>query len=168
MNYTYTKYSSKAMSGYKSTCWHLLAWKYQNKSSWDFLGSSVVKNLPSNVGDTGSIPGRGITIPHAMRQLSPRAATTEPMCSRAHMPQPERSPCAAANIQHSQINRFKKIKQFLTKAARREDQWELLTFTDGFSSVQLSSVTQSCPTLCNPMNRCTPGLPVHHQLPEFT
>ena len=33
--------------------------------------------------------------------------------------------------------------------------------------VQLSSVTQSCPTLCNPMNRSTPGLPVHHQLPEF-
>ena len=31
-----------------------------------------------------------------------------------------------------------------------------------------SSVTQSCPTLCNPMNRSTPGLPVHHQLPEFT
>ena len=37
-----------------------------------------------------------------------------------------------------------------------------------YSSVQFSSVTQSCPTLCNPMNRSTPGLPVHHQLPEFT
>ena len=36
------------------------------------------------------------------------------------------------------------------------------------SSVQFSSVTQSCPTLCNPMNHSTPGLPVHHQLPEFT
>ena len=38
----------------------------------------------------------------------------------------------------------------------------------GHASVQFSSVTQSCPTLCNPMNRGTPGLPVHHQLPEFT
>ena len=37
-----------------------------------------------------------------------------------------------------------------------------------FSSVQFSSVTQSCLTLCNPMNRSTPGLLVHHQLPEFT
>ena len=37
-----------------------------------------------------------------------------------------------------------------------------------FSSVQFSSVVQSCPTLCNPMNRSMPGLPVHHQLPEFT
>ena len=33
-----------------------------------------------------------------------------------------------------------------------------------FSSVQLSSVTQSCPTLCSFMNRSMPGLPVHHQL----
>ena len=32
----------------------------------------------------------------------------------------------------------------------------------------VSSVTQSCPTLCDPMNRSTPGLPVHHQPPEFT
>ena len=38
----------------------------------------------------------------------------------------------------------------------------------GFSSVQFSSVVQSCPTLCDPMNRSTPGLPLHHQLPEFT
>ena len=35
-------------------------------------------------------------------------------------------------------------------------------------SVQFSSVPQSCPILCDPMNRSMPGLPVHHQLPEFT
>ena len=35
-------------------------------------------------------------------------------------------------------------------------------------SVQISSVAQLCPTLCDPMNRSTPGLPVYHQLPEFT
>ena len=34
--------------------------------------------------------------------------------------------------------------------------------------LQFSSVAQSCPTLCDPMNRSTPGLSVHHQLPEFT
>ena len=33
---------------------------------------------------------------------------------------------------------------------------------------QIRSVAQSCPTLCDPMNRSTPGLPVHHQLLEFT
>ena len=37
-----------------------------------------------------------------------------------------------------------------------------------YVSDQIRSVTQSCPTLCDPMNRSTPGLPVHHQLPEFT
>ena len=36
------------------------------------------------------------------------------------------------------------------------------------SSLQFSSVAQSCPTLCDPMNRSTPGLLVHHQLPEFS
>ena len=35
-------------------------------------------------------------------------------------------------------------------------------------TVQFSSVTQSCPTLCDPINCSTPGLSVHHQLPEFT
>ena len=37
-----------------------------------------------------------------------------------------------------------------------------------YVSVQFSSVAQSCLTLCNPMDRSMPGLPVHHQLPEFT
>ena len=37
-----------------------------------------------------------------------------------------------------------------------------------YGSVQFSSVTQSCPTLCDPMDCSMPGLPVHHQLPELT
>ena len=36
-----------------------------------------------------------------------------------------------------------------------------------YMSVQFISVAQSCPTLCDPMNRSTPSLPVHHQLLEF-
>ena len=40
--------------------------------------------------------------------------------------------------------------------------------SSSISSVQFSSVAQSCPTLCSPMNRSMPGLPVHHHLPEFT
>ena len=47
--------------------------------------------------------------------------------------------------------------------------WEFLKkITINLPSVQFSSVAQSCPTLCNPMNPSTPGLPVHHQLPEST
>ena len=37
-----------------------------------------------------------------------------------------------------------------------------------YVSDQIRSVAQSCPTLCDPMNHSMPGLPVHHQLPEFT
>ena len=47
-------------------------------------------------------------------------------------------------------------------------QGKLWVSSISFSSVQFSSVAQSCLTLCDPMNRSTPGLPVHHQLLEFT
>ena len=45
---------------------------------------------------------------------------------------------------------------------------DVSAITTYFIIIQFSSDTQSCPTLCDPMNRSTPGLPVHHQLPEFT
>ena len=44
--------------------------------------------------------------------------------------------------------------------------WHTVAFI--FLSVQFNSITQLCPSLCNPMNCSIPGLPVHHQLPEFT
>ena len=44
----------------------------------------------------------------------------------------------------------------------------LLSWRNDYTRVQFSSVAQSCPTLCNPINHSTPGLPVHHQLSEFT
>ena len=49
-----------------------------------------------------------------------------------------------------------------------QDQIYLYIYIYVYISVQSSSVAQSCPTLCNPMDCSTPGLPVHHQLPEFT
>ena len=51
---------------------------------------------------------------------------------------------------------------------REHKQIMLLISNMLLSPVPFSSVAQSCPTLCVPMNRSTPGLPVHHQLPEFT
>ena len=45
----------------------------------------------------------------------------------------------------------------------------LMTLTYPFhASVQFSSVTQSCLIICDPMSCSTPGLPIYHQLPEFT
>ena len=43
----------------------------------DFPGGPVVKNPPCNAGDVGLIPGWGTKIPHAVRQLSPQAATKD-------------------------------------------------------------------------------------------
>ena len=50
-----------------------------------FPGTSAVKDPVSNTGDVGLIPGRGTKIPHALRQCSLRAATTEPV-SRSQSP----------------------------------------------------------------------------------
>ena len=44
----------------------------------------------------------------------------------------------------------------------------VITFLPRSNSVRLSSVTQSCPTFCDPMNCSMPGVPVQHQFPEFT
>ena len=74
---------------------------------------------------------------------------------------------------------FKKTKvtkgNFHAKVGKIKDKNGMdLTETEGIKkrwqeyTVQFSSVAQSCPTLCNSMNRSTPGLPLHHQLPEFT
>ena len=45
---------------------------------WGFPGSPVVRNVPSNAGDVGSIPGHRTNIPHASEQLNPCDATPEP------------------------------------------------------------------------------------------
>ena len=58
--------------------------------------------------------------------------------------------------------------QILYHRATGEASHIFLTWYKLTGSVQFSSITQSCPTLCDPMNHSTPGLPVHHQLPEFT
>ena len=54
------------------------------------------------------------------------------------------------------------------RVAKSRTQLSDFTFTFTFIIIQFRSVAQSCPTLSDPMNRSTPGLPVHHQLPEFT
>ena len=64
-------------------------------------------------------------------------------------------------IKNPTVSRRKEILKIRTEINAKETK-------ETISSVQFSSVTQSCPTLCDPMNRSTPGLPVHHQLPEFT
>jgi len=59
------------------------------------------------------------------------------------------------------------LQQILSELIEALESWGLKIVPDKIQ-VQFSSVAQSCPTLCDPMNRSMPGLPVHHQLPEFT
>ena len=49
----------------------------------------------------------------------------------------------------------------------RQARWKQVVDEARSGRVLFSSVTQSCPTLCDPMDYSTPGLPVHHQLPEL-
>ena len=77
---------------------------------------------------------------------------------------------------HLRLQMSSSISEILCMSFRQ--QAVLVTLLEFFSlntqfllyslSDQIRSVTQSCPTLCDPMNPSTPGLPVHHQLPELT
>ena len=58
--------------------------------------------------------------------------------------------------------------QFSLSEVSDSDSFEDTQAATYFSSVQLSSVAHSCPTLCDLKDCSTPCLPVHHQLPEFT
>ena len=61
---------------------------------------------------------------------------------------------------------YTKLGQYYLKIVGFIKQW-LSSILRSIVSVQFSSVTQSCPTLCDPIERSTPGLPVYHQLPEL-
>ena len=64
--------------------------------------------------------------------------------------------------------RYKHLNAEFQRIARRDKKAFLSNQCKEIRSDQIRSVAQSCPTLPDPMNRSTPGLPVHHQFPEFT
>ena len=108
----------------------------------------VVKNLPANVGNIrypGSVPGSGRSPGGGHGHPLQYSCLKNPMDRRAWWAMAHR----LQRVGHDQINLAHKL-------------------TISLISDQIRSVAQSCPTLCDPMNRSTPGLPVYHQLPEFT
>ena len=65
-----------------------------------------------------------------------------------------------------QMNLFTKLKTNKRgKGGEEINEFRINRYT--LSSIQFSSVAQSCPTFCDPMDYSIPGLPVHHQIPEF-
>ena len=113
----------------------------KNQVVGGFPGGSVVKNPPANAGDMSSIPGSG----------------EDPTCNWARVPQ-LLSLCSRAR----RTATTEPLAQQLLKPSlpsTRKDPAQLKFWC---------SVSQSCPTLCNPMDCSTPGFPVLHNLLEFT
>ena len=103
-----------------------------------------------------SFMARGYVRPHkAPMTGSRRADTTRTSLAFPHCPKDSQLP-------HTLLYLEKEWRE-----ARNSPDKEL-NFDYLFRSDQIRSVAQSCPTLCDPMNRGMPGLPVHHQLLEFT
>ena len=126
----------------------------------DFPDGPVVESPPANAGVTGSIPGPGRShMPQSGWAHTPQLLSLYP---RAWEPQ-LLSPTAETRALESLCSTVGKTMQCSEKPMHRNQK-----VAPQFSSVQFSSVAQSCPTLCDPMNRSTPGLPVHHHLREFT
>ena len=105
-----------ALWGRDHTCLVFLGPQHLFRNSFlgGFPGGPVVKNLTSNAGDSGLIPGWGTKILHTVRQLSPSATTAEPSCSRALMPQLEK-PGQCKERFHTSQQRSCTLYQYLTK-----------------------------------------------------
>ena len=129
---------------------------YTLNTFFGFWGSVVVKSLPANAGearDMGSIPGLG---------RYPRVRNSNQFqyfCLKNSMDRGAWAPWGPWGHKESDMTAHTNTHTFLVII--------YTVISVQFNSVQFSSVAQSCPTLCDPMNHSTPGLPVHHQLLEF-
>ena len=114
---------------------------------------------------SGHRTGKGLYSFQSQRKAMPKnVQTTEPLHS-SHTHYKWCSKFSEPGFNSTWTVKFQMFNLDLEKA--EEPEIKLLTSVQS-SSVQSSSVAQSCLTLCDPMNCSTPGLPVHHQLPEFT
>ena len=135
-----------------------------------FPGGSDDKESACHSGDPGSIPGSG---------RSPGGRHGNPLQYSCLENPMDRGTCQATVRGVTKSQTWLKWLSTHTRIVNKWccDNW-FSNWGEGKATVlldlyllpsgQFSSVAQSCPTLCDPMNRSTPGLPVHHQLPEFT
>ena len=87
---------------------------------------------------------------------------------RQHGQLPRSGMCGAAAVGKPNFSVQNRRKFIFPPIIRTGYKFRMSAPKSEIFSVQVSSVAQSCPTLCDPTNRSTPGLPVHHQLLEFT
>ena len=159
--------STFAFTGQPACLLHLksaVQWKW-----WGFPGGSGGKESACSVGELGPIPGLG---------RSPGEGKGHPLqYSGLENPQGQRSLAGYSpwgrRVRHDWANKHKQWKwwgflQLQTTYSCAVKGLSHSSLHIGCMNLQFSSVAQSCPTLCDPMDCSTPGLPVHHQLPEFT
>ena len=129
-----------------------------------------------------TFPSQGVSgpslLPRPQSPLGPLPGPTQPHPRAQRIPAPTASPPAA---QASPLRGTgppvlsPRSRQGLgpswLQVSTQQPVWPALkeppTVPQGLDSVQFSSVSQSCPTLCDPMDCSTPGFPVHHQLLEL-
>ena len=102
-------------------------------------------------------------VPRLASRWCHRSARLSPLASLQPGPGPSRSAQRPASAWMMFVEAGKTGSRVFIESQTLE-----LTDPDWTDSARFSSVAQSCPTLCDPMDCSTPGLPVHHQLPELT
>ena len=144
----------------------------------DLPGGSVVKNLPCQCRRSRFNPCQEDLLEKEMATQSSILAWKIPWTEEPGRLQS----IGSQRVRHDSNNLSDTLEFCLTILCQFFSPWpqsEISIFTfiplnfNKFShpinvSIKFSSLIQSCPTLCDPMNRTTPGLPLHHQLPEST
>ena len=130
----------------------------------------MVKNPPASAGDEGSIPGREDPLEKEMKTHSSILAWRIPWTEEPGRLQPMRLQRVRHNLATTQPHfLFTSSDMSARDVCGRKK--SIFCGSNSFwnpNICKFSSVIQSCPSLCDPMNCSTPGLPVPHQLPEFT
>ena len=139
------------------------------------LVTQVVKNPPANAGDADLIPGSGRS------PGDPPRRKWQPIL--VFLPAKSHEPEESGGLQSMGVAKTGTLLRILIFTLPSKDLHGGRVVSAGdvctraavpmctlscYPSLQIRSVTQSCPTLCDPMNRSMPGLPVHQHLPEFT
>ena len=135
-----------------------------------FPGGSVVKNPPASAEDAGSIPGREDPPEKEIKTHSSILPWRIPWTEEPGRLQSMRLQRVRHNLATKQPH-FLFISSDTTARDVSGRKKSIFCGSNSFSNPNIckfSSVTQSYPSLCDPMNCSTPGLPVHHQLLEFT
>uniref|UniRef100_A0A8B9W8M1 Solute carrier family 25 member 36 n=1 Tax=Bos mutus grunniens TaxID=30521 RepID=A0A8B9W8M1_BOSMU len=147
---------SASYAGISETVIHFVIYESIKQKLLEYKIASTMENEEESVKEVSDFVGMMLAATSKTCATSiayPHGRRTDDVCCYSVA-----QSCPALRMTLSHVQVFVACQALLSMGFPRQE----------YCSVQFSSVAQSCPTLCNPMSRSTPGLPVHHQLPEFT